>query len=72
MNGGFVWKLSTVPLTETGGNIMTDTIGLQVACDILDDADVLHEFEDSVVLRIDRELWLQYLRTPVPIDYPID
>lgn len=34
----------------------------QTACDLLDDADVLHEFDDSVTLRVDRELWLQYLR----------
>lgn len=34
----------------------------ETAFDILDGAEVLHEFDDSVTLRVDRELWLQYLR----------
>lgn len=34
----------------------------ETAIDILDDAEVLHEFDDSITLRVNRELWVQYLR----------
>ena len=29
----------------------------EAAFDLLDSAEVLHEFDDSVTLRVDRELW---------------
>ena len=33
-----------------------------LAFDILDSADVLHEFDDSVTLRVSREMWAEYIR----------
>lgn len=36
---------------------MTDWDKIALAFDMLETAEVLHEFDDSVTLRIDRELW---------------
>jgi hypothetical protein len=33
----------------------------EAAFDLLDSAEVLHEFDDSVTLRVDRELWEAFL-----------
>jgi hypothetical protein len=33
-----------------------------LAFDILDSADVLHEFDDSVTLRVSREHWMEYIK----------
>lgn len=33
-----------------------------LAFDILDSAEVLHEFDDSVTLRVSREAWEAYLK----------
>lgn len=32
------------------------------AFDVLDSAEVLHEFDDSVTLRVSREAWLEYIK----------
>lgn len=32
------------------------------AFDVLDSAEVLHEFDDSVTLRVNREAWEAYLK----------
>jgi len=32
------------------------------AFDVLDSAEVLHEFDDSVTLRVSREAWESYLK----------
>lgn len=32
-----------------------------LAFDLLDSAEVLHEFDDSVILRVNLEQWLEYL-----------
>jgi hypothetical protein len=33
-----------------------------LAFDLLDSAEVLHEFDDSVTLRVNREQWLEYIK----------
>ena len=34
----------------------------EAAFDVLDSAEVLHEFDDSVTLRVSREMWAEYIR----------
>jgi hypothetical protein len=34
---------------------------VEAAFDLLDSAEVLHTFDDSVTLRVDRELWEAFL-----------
>lgn len=36
---------------------MTDWDKVSLAFDILENADVMHEFDDSVWVRVDREAW---------------
>lgn len=33
-----------------------------LAFDILDSADVLHEFDDTVTISVSREAWLEYIK----------
>ena len=40
---------------------MNDWEVVELAFDILDDADVVEEFEDSVWLKVDRELWEKFI-----------
>ena len=34
----------------------------EAAFDLLDSAEVLHTFDDSVTLRVNREQWLEYIK----------
>jgi hypothetical protein len=36
---------------------MTDEKKVETAFDMLEDAEVMHEFDDSVWIKVDRELW---------------
>jgi hypothetical protein len=40
---------------------MNDWEVVELAFDILNDADVVEEFEDSVWLKVDRELWEKFI-----------
>ena len=35
---------------------------IEAAFDLLETAEVLHEFDDSVTLRVSREAWVAYLK----------
>ena len=39
---------------------MDDMEKIQLAFDILEDAEVMQEFEDSVWLKVDKELWDEF------------
>jgi len=41
---------------------MTDLEMMGVAFDLLEGADVIQEFEDSVWLKVDRELWETFIK----------
>ena len=34
---------------------------VELAFDVLENAEVMHEFEDHVLLRVDRDVWNEYL-----------
>jgi len=40
---------------------MEDTELVELAFDILEDADVIEEFETTVWLKVDRELWEKFI-----------
>lgn len=40
---------------------MNDWDKIALAFDMLETAEVLHEFDDSVTLRVDRELWEAFI-----------
>ncbi len=40
---------------------MKDRAREATALEILEESEVLHEFEDSVTLRVERELWEEFL-----------
>lgn len=41
---------------------MTDWDKISLAFDVLDGADVIQIFDDSVFLKVDRDLWEQFCR----------
>ena len=40
---------------------MNDQEKVTAAFDLLEDAEVIQEFDDHVWLKVDRELWLQFI-----------
>jgi hypothetical protein len=40
---------------------MTDQEKITLAFDILEDAEVMQEFEDSIWLKVDKELWEEFI-----------
>ena len=43
---------------------MTDEVKVTMAFDILDGADVMQEFDDSVWIKVDKELWEAFTAPP--------
>ncbi len=41
---------------------MSDWDRMALAFDVLDNADVMHEFDEHVLLRVDRDIWEQFSR----------
>ena len=39
---------------------MTDFEKIELAFDLLEDAEVMQEFDDSVWIKVDREMWEQF------------
>jgi len=51
---------------------MTDEKKVETAFDILEDAEVMHEFDDCVWIKVDRELWKQFNDlAPTTVDIPL-
>lgn len=43
---------------------MTDQEKVQMAFDLLEDAEVMQEFDDSVWIKVDKELWEAFTAAP--------
>ena len=51
---------------------MTDEKKVEMAFDILEDAEVMQKFDDSVWIKVDRELWEEFNNiAPTTVDIPL-